>query len=345
MTAGDLERCTVQLWNGDLLLGTGFFAGPGLVVTCAHVVGYRQTVTLVDFHRASLTGTVIQKEEQQAINGILFPDIALIEVEALNQQSAEVEEGFNPDDMLHAWGFPESSHGSSIEGVCEGPHAFGPADGQRLIKLRSTQLTPGFSGAPVLNLRTGKVCGMLKRSRDETMPVGGYAIRAAQLLALPRIGQAQRILETPLRTQLRAHLQDLAEECGRLPRYFPGRLKGFDQIRQRVRTIVDRNRFYQEAEERERPAPPASSRSTATIRIGRARRRRTCTNARIRLRRARRSSIGRRPEPRRDSESLLCSAIPVLAKAGCCAMRHGVRRRAACGNYRKSTLTNCASLF
>ena len=126
MTAEDLERCTVQVRDGDLLLGTGFFAGPGLVVTCAHVVGDRQTVTVVDCHRNSLTGTVIQKEQQQAINGILFPDIAMVAVEALNSQSAEIEEGFDPNDSLHAWGFPVNSHGSATEGVCEGSHAFGP---------------------------------------------------------------------------------------------------------------------------------------------------------------------------------------------------------------------------
>ena len=34
----------------------------------------------------------------------------------------------------------------------------------------------GFSGAPLLNRRTGAVCGIIRRTRNEETDLGGYAI-------------------------------------------------------------------------------------------------------------------------------------------------------------------------
>ena len=50
-------------------------------------------------------------------------------------------------------------------------------DGGRLFKLGAgATAVPGMSGAPLVNLRTGRVCGLLKTSRDPEWPYGGWGI-------------------------------------------------------------------------------------------------------------------------------------------------------------------------
>jgi hypothetical protein len=251
--AEDFKDCTVRLRQGRVLLGTGFFVGPGLVVTCAHVVDGFESVDL-DYGGHPYPGTVIRKEIADAVEQILFPDIALISVSSVEGSAVELEDSFEPDDSLLAWGYPEEApNGDSMNGTCEGSRCFGSLRSQTLIKFKLTQVAPGSSGSPLLNLRTGRVCGMLKRTRSQYSAEGGFGIRAEALLALSEIEEAQRRLETPLKRALRGYLSDIMADCSKLPRYFPKRLKcSFDQIRQRVRLITDRDRFYRLAEERER---------------------------------------------------------------------------------------------
>jgi hypothetical protein len=49
-------------------------------------------------------------------------------------------------------------------------------DENPLIKFKLGQVQPGFSGSPLLNLRTGKVCGVVNKTRDEYSDLGGRAI-------------------------------------------------------------------------------------------------------------------------------------------------------------------------
>lgn len=44
------------------------------------------------------------------------------------------------------------------------------------MKLKQGQSRPGLSGAPLLNLRTGGVCGIVKSSRDRDSDLGGRAV-------------------------------------------------------------------------------------------------------------------------------------------------------------------------
>ena len=82
-------------------------------------------------------------------------------------------------DELHAYGYPvEKPQGEPALGRCEG------TDGRGLIKFRDTVVDHGMSGSPVLNLRTGKVCGMVRATRDKDAPVGGFAIHGRDLIRI-----------------------------------------------------------------------------------------------------------------------------------------------------------------
>jgi hypothetical protein len=61
----------------------------------------------------------------------------------------------------------------------------------RVIKFTGTQISGGLSGAPLLNNRTGGVCGMVKRTRDSYNDRGGFAVRGRVIMtrlptSLPR---------------------------------------------------------------------------------------------------------------------------------------------------------------
>lgn len=193
-----LQQGTVRLRHEGKLLGTGFFVGSDLIVTCAHVVevsGKALPSVVVEYGTETLTSNLLRSETSDQQAGILFPDIAVLEWSGHPGTALILEESFASSDELYAWGFPsEAPNGDSILGTCEGIRRFGEKDSQELIKFRTTRVTAGFSGAPVLNLRTGRVCGMIKRTRDESTDAGGFAVRAAMLLHLDEIDQQQRPL-------------------------------------------------------------------------------------------------------------------------------------------------------
>ena len=49
-------------------------------------------------------------------------------------------------------------------------------DDPPLMTFRGEQVQPGFSGAPLLKKGTGKICGVIKRSRDIYTPLGGRGV-------------------------------------------------------------------------------------------------------------------------------------------------------------------------
>jgi hypothetical protein len=79
----------------------------------------------------------------------------------------------SPGDELSTYGFPPGKPDGvpatfEIEGIAGGSLP--------LIKFKEGQVQPGMSGAPLLNLRTGAVCGVMRRTRDERQALGGYGI-------------------------------------------------------------------------------------------------------------------------------------------------------------------------
>ncbi|BAY45061.1 hypothetical protein SAMD00079811_26630 [Scytonema sp. HK-05] len=165
-----LPQCTLRLnVVGEEGHGTGFFVAPRLIVTCAHVIrdaGGRQiNVSWQDQSYTAFIKTVSQDARF---------DLALLELCELvpDHPCVYLGESVDPGDKLYSYGYTDDySNGEPATFECEGSSSAPP-----LIKFKSGQVRPGMSGAPLLNLRTGKICGLVRLSRDRSLDMGGRAI-------------------------------------------------------------------------------------------------------------------------------------------------------------------------
>lgn len=171
-----LRRCTVGLGRSGES-GTGFFVGPGLILTCAHVVEKAQaSASPVEVYwGAHHCHARIQKCLPKP-----YPDLALLNVEFSDHPCVYLDQTVDINDGLYSYGYTEDyPGGDSASFVYEGPTG-GP---QPLLKLKVGQASPGMSGSPLLNTSTGGVCGVLKTSRDIHSDLGGRAIPTSTILS------------------------------------------------------------------------------------------------------------------------------------------------------------------
>ncbi|NEP01120.1 MAG: serine protease [Symploca sp. SIO2E9] len=177
-----LQRCTVRL-NISGSQGTGFFVARGLILTCAHVVEYADSNSVNVFWKA-------QNQNYKAkIEKLLeYPlDLALLRLdsESFNHPCVGLDQSepkINED--LYIFGYPKG------EGVdySDGDSGTFKYEGESfkkdvlLHKLKQGRIIDGFSGSPLLNLRTGKVCGMVNISSDTSSDLGGRAVSTKIIL-------------------------------------------------------------------------------------------------------------------------------------------------------------------
>ncbi len=178
-----IVRCIVRLTlPGDRDQGTGFFVAPGLVLTCAHVVEAAGPDKAVDVHWAGRT-----------IRGQIVPehfrpenfDLALLRVEPTDHPCVLLHEAYTLGDEMLAFGYPiGSTIGDPVTLVSEAwQRDRGASPEQPPLKLKRGQVQPGLSGAPLLNRRTGGVCGVVRLTRDRASDLGGRALPTALVLA------------------------------------------------------------------------------------------------------------------------------------------------------------------
>lgn len=171
------KRCTVRL-STSKESGTGFFVAPGFLLTCAHVVGN------VESDKISVT---VQWEEKTYLAKIAclvpdpYPDLALLKLEdaplshpCMFLHHLHQEPRINDD--LYGYGYPDlypNGDPSSFKFV--GTTGTTPI----LMKFKSGEVRQGLSGGPLLNLRTGSVCGVMKLTRGVSTRMGGRGIPVA----------------------------------------------------------------------------------------------------------------------------------------------------------------------
>jgi HEAT repeat protein/energy-coupling factor transporter ATP-binding protein EcfA2 len=186
-----LQQCTVKIivpggW------GTGFFVATGLILTCAHVVR----------NAADGQVTVIYPGWQQPLSAIVKAtaddgktlDLALVELsEPLPDHPCVLldEEPVAIGQALYSYGYLESyANAAPVRPVHEGL----TGDTPPLLKLQGAQIERGISGAALLNLQTGKVCGMVKETRAAGFDLGGGAMPTRVILAqFPELRELQRV--------------------------------------------------------------------------------------------------------------------------------------------------------
>jgi hypothetical protein len=172
-----LDRCTARLSiPGES--GTGFFVATGLILTCAHVVGNVQSDEIsVTVEWGDHRGTA----KIDRLYPAPYPDLALLKLE--NTPSTRpcvfLHEAVRTDDHLYSYGYPKLySHGDPSTFVAEGMSG----GSSRLIKFTFGEVKEGFSGAPLLNRRTGGVCGVMKLTRGENTLMGGRVVPTSVVL-------------------------------------------------------------------------------------------------------------------------------------------------------------------
>jgi CHAT domain-containing protein len=169
--AGLMPAATVRIDIGHTPSGTGFFVAPGQILTCAHVIEPARlgsSIGVVDFRDREYEVREDPVTDQETDLAWLRLPTAPVDVPiALLLGAVDIL------DTLLTYGYPPGKPRGvpatyEVEGFVGGPQPF--------IKFKQGQVQPGMSGAPLLNLRTGAVCGVMRRTRDEQQALGGYGI-------------------------------------------------------------------------------------------------------------------------------------------------------------------------
>ena len=195
-----LKMAIVRITIGDRSNGTGFFVAPAYVVTCTHVLEpwldasqfSRPALAIIDANGKSHEIVDIDANREKDLSLIKLGTADTSVAVALLNDAVEV------DDRLWTFGFtdphPEGVPATfTVEGTSGSPTDW--------IKFSAGQAEPGMSGAPLLDLSTGAVCGVMKRSRSVDQDLGGFGIKASTLYAIfdrvPNLNSAAHSGESP----------------------------------------------------------------------------------------------------------------------------------------------------
>lgn len=161
--------------------GTGFFVAPGQILTCNHVVAAAKDDEI----------EVLWKEERLEMVSIARtesgnPDLALLKVTLTEHPCVYLDREVQPNDALYSYGYPPQVEGGSSVGTT----CIGPTNRGQILTIGNESIRPGLSGAPLLNLRTWKVCGLVKRERkrdlvDDLSVIGSKVLRVEGGQAIP----------------------------------------------------------------------------------------------------------------------------------------------------------------
>ncbi|MEL7355479.1 MAG: serine protease [Cyanobacteria bacterium J06560_6] len=171
-----LPECTVRIEiPGIEGYGTGFFVSRGTLITCKHVVenATSKRVRLYPFKSQKYFEAEVKYFFKDDI------DLAILQVEEhieANYSCVYLGNDIKDRDHCFTFGYTEPregfTDGEPVTLECEGL----ATSSQNVIKLKGGQILEGLSGSPLLNQRTGQVCGVINRSRNVSRSAGGEAI-------------------------------------------------------------------------------------------------------------------------------------------------------------------------
>ncbi|MEU3252443.1 trypsin-like peptidase domain-containing protein [Streptomyces sp. NPDC006997] len=199
---GALKAATVALDRPDGGGGTGFVLAPGVVVTCAHVVTGTDTV------RARIASTghdvtlkVTPDDRYHAANGL---DLAVLRGEIDGVSPVLISPHASLGDPVSVYGHPRGDFRAGQWAVLEyqgDSRLTFDDDAIAMPRVYGTPVGEGFSGSPVVNHRTGAVCGMITTANAAG---SAHMVPVAEILARctvpdPPVGWLNTLTDEQLR--------------------------------------------------------------------------------------------------------------------------------------------------
>jgi hypothetical protein len=251
-----LYHCTVRVDVNESPKGTGFFVAPSVILTCAHVVkGDLEQKPTTSSVKVQWNGQRYSVQVKEFLPNP-YPDLALLDTDGLaGHPCVYLDSDVQHEDKLYSYGY--------TEGYPNGDPAYfdyeGLSHGPDFLKLMNAQARPGLSGAPLLNRRTKAVCGIVKKTRDQFVDLGGYAVPTATILScFPALVQSQ----SACHQQDRRWVEIRQEEGGEVDKVAPSSAMPKDtslslgerqRLQQDLNRLADRrNRLNEKARRLER---------------------------------------------------------------------------------------------
>jgi len=193
-----LKQCTVRLSVPGTSLGTGFFVAPGQILTCAHVVKTAREKDLkieaylwdgtpigTALIQTFLTEKIVVSSPVKPVE-YLYPDLTLLQVEHRDHPCVYLDTKVRSGDILYSFGYTGFyPQGDAARFTYVGESQI---DSQRyLLQFQAGIASPGLSGAPLLNLMTGGVCGIVQKNRNLENTEGGRGIPVSIAMKLPEL--------------------------------------------------------------------------------------------------------------------------------------------------------------
>ncbi|WP_346619577.1 tetratricopeptide repeat protein [Blastococcus montanus] len=193
-----MADCAVRINTAEDFAGSGVLVAPGQVLTCAHVLAAAaQEGAAISVVYGGRTWAAQLRAMQPAppTGGTLpspygWPDLAWLDVPGLTDHPWAELDTATPGrgEELVGYGFSEAFQAGVPAGQWGSYRVDGPVDtgvGQRW-QLSAAQAAPGMSGTGLINPATGRLFGLLTRTRDADTDAGGWAVHAhPALTALP----------------------------------------------------------------------------------------------------------------------------------------------------------------
>jgi Trypsin-like peptidase domain len=185
-----LASCSARLDTDAGPQGTAFFVAPGYAVTAAHLTGGNAGLPVRLSEGPHLWyGHVADVRPPLAIeiagaSPYPAPDIALIKIDNGPEHACALLASQFPDLGVrvmtrgHTHIFDQLAVTAETESFRLTGTLETPVPGCRLLKLGLGEVTQGMSGAPVIELSTGDVIGMLRTSRKLGSNLGGWVVPA-----------------------------------------------------------------------------------------------------------------------------------------------------------------------
>ncbi len=179
MTEKMLKECTVRIETveseEESEIGTGFFIERNRIATCYHVIANSKDIKIF-WKRNRYEAEVLDKDEKS--------DVAVLEAYINNEKFVEIDGEVESKNGYICYGFPKPNNDE--DEIFGEPLSFNSESkkiktGDGLYKFKDGNFQSGYSGSAILNLDTGKVCAIVKYSRDIHTDLGGKGIPISKL--------------------------------------------------------------------------------------------------------------------------------------------------------------------